>query len=251
MRKVFLIAILVFGVIGLSACNHKDNKEKKVISVDTKLTKSEVKLANDIHIYFNEYIGNPRDIQLIVKAINAKQEFINKTKYKANTNAVKKTLKVYSVLPLWKSFCVTALINKNAISIAKCVDNLNAMDKEPDNKYANTSKKVIYDHLVIYYGNKHNFLKSEKLAYRTLKLYPNDADTYANLAMLYAKADPRHNFKDAKEKGCYAFFLEQKAADFGNFKAQKFLRTYDAKDECINFNGNKIFNKISNKVLGE
>lgn len=235
--RIAALAIIAVGILGSSLF-----AAGKKVDVNTKLTQEEQDAGNDVIAKFNAFINDPSHSMLkIEEAIKSKDRFSKMLYNKRETIAGRNAFKLMNQLPVRKQFCVTAMLTKNLPKIDQCVKELDLMDKEVDNQYAKTRKEVIYENLVIHYGNALDYEQAEKLAYRTLSIYPDNIDTLKNMATLYAKS-LRNRFKDEIEAGCYAVYLENRAKKLQGKKTTDFA-------ECNGFDGNLKFNQISQIVL--
>jgi len=255
MKKIIKILALTGVILTFSACGDKPQEEVhsssttkkeieekapvKTVDINTKLTQEEQDIGNKVIKKYNQFLQDlSHPISLLEEAIAAKNDFTKRVEHKKETLAAKAAFQLLEPIPLYKQFCVTAVVTKNSPKVDECVKQLDLMDKESDNQYAITSKEVFYEHLVIYFWEERGDSDmSEKIAYRMLKIYPNNKDTLSNLSILYAKTKA-DRFENETERNCYAFYLATKAG-----------KNKEIFSECKDFDGDSKFNEISQNVL--
>jgi len=252
MKKIVKIITLAGIILTFSACGDKPQDKPlstttkemgktpaKTVDINTKLTQEEQDIGNEVIKKYNQFIQDPlHPISLLEEAIAAKNDFTKRVEHKKETLAAKDAFQLLNPIPLYKQFCVTAVVTKNSPKVDECVKQLDLMDKESDNQYAITSKEVFYEHLVVYFWEERGDSDmSEKIAYRMLKMYPTNKETLSNLSILYAKTKA-DRFENETERGCYSMYLSTKAG-----------KNKEIFSECKDFDGDSKFNEISQNVL--
>ncbi len=228
MRKVILIIALF--AISLSA---------------NTFTKYELDLANKLVKNYNmfEKTGNSKYIEI---AYDIKKKFFNILNKKPNSKPHQKTKKLLLLIPpVFKVYCATSLLRLNRKMITgKCYDVFKEL--EPDySKYGHTANKqeAILENLVRRLGEYGEYNKAKKVALYTLKLYPNQAPTIFNLAMIYKMSKNIKDFKNLSEFGCFFYHALLESDRIGEkegfYAPANYIHKYGIdkmKISCPNFN---------------
>jgi len=217
-----------------------------------KLTKYEVVLGNNgIIKNYNMFIKTKND-EYIKKAFIAKKEMFNILDKKKNSKEHQNAREMLLQIPVFLQYCVVSMFNNDKNMLTKgCYENFQRI--EPDYGYAATSKEVVLENIVVYLGKYYEYDKAEKVALYTLKLYPNQAPTLFNLAMIYkeSKSVREKAFKDDREFRCFSYQILFEADKIGSkigfYTPKNFIRKngFDkVKVNCKNFDFRKKLKKL-------
>ena len=223
------------------------------LSADT-FTKYELDLANKGVIgNYNLFVKRKND-EYIKKAYAAKREFLKiLNKKDSNDKYVKQAKNTLAQVPVFLQYCVVGMLhNDRKMITGKCYDMFRNI--EADYGYANTSRETTLENIVMYLSRYGEYNKAKKVALYTLKLYPNQAPTLYNLALIYSLSKDTKDFKNGDELGCFSYQALLEADRIGrktNFYAPaNYLRKigFDkVKVSCPNFNFRKKLQELIRK----
>ncbi len=242
MRKVILIIALF--AISLSANTFTYYK--------IHLTHDEVNLANKLVKNYNMFIKTKND-EYIKKAYAAKVKLLNIINKKPNSKSHQKLKNIIARVPVFLQYCVASIIyNDRNMLTGKCYDKFREI--EPDYGNSATNREAILENIVIYLSRYKEYDKAKKVGLYTLKLYPNQAPTLYNLALVYAEAKDTKDFKNSDELGCFSYYALLEADRIGEkegfYAPANYIRKYGfdkVKVSCPNFNFRKKLQELIKK----
>lgn len=260
--QIIIIAVLFILLILMSTLYFKNNNahadssakteassvqiQESKVAVDTNLSQAEIDVGNAFIASFNSFMSdNSHPFSEIEKTIKLRKQFIEMTEGKHHTSAYISTKKDFlDVIPAYKQYCIGAMTYKLNDKVLDCYAHIE--DIEGDNQYATTSREAVLENLVIELAKMKRFQESEKVAYYLLEDYSNNHDTYRNLQIVYVTETD--GFIDGNERGCYMFFLLDRAKNLGNKHATASLDELP-KIDCSNYNFDEILQRMSNRAL--
>ena len=242
MRK--LLVIIALFAISLST--------NKFTYYKIHLTHDEVNIGNKIVKNYNMFIKTKYPIYL-EEAYAAKVKLLNIINKKPNSKSHQKLKNIIARVPVFLQYCVASIIyNDRDMLTGKCYDKFREI--EPDYGNSATNREAILENIVIHLGRYKEYDKAKKVALYTLKLYPNQAPTLYNLALIYSLSKDTKDFKNRDELGCFSYQALLEADRIGEkegfYAPANYIRKigFDkVKVSCPNFNFRKKLQELIKK----
>ncbi|QOG13044.1 hypothetical protein [Arcobacter sp. FWKO B] len=273
---LFALALITVGAVGIKADSNVVDKTAKVEKSKTihfeqvkktedfpgqiKLTKKEIDMGNFAVKKYNEAMkGNHL---ALVDAFNAKMAFLKMMReheYPTAKNIID-SINLLDTLPAVNQYCVYGMLQKNEEIVDNCFKNISELefDEKTGNNTA-TTREAVLENLVIFYGNKNDSYKSERIAYMTLLEFPKNMATLHNLSLLYSPNKNlayKANFEDLNEVAVFVYLLTLRSAELGFKPAKIDLNTayeYLGTDNVntMGYDLYEMIDKFSKQVLGK